>query len=318
MICCDNLPHNGRTVEGIVDRVRAGARPGARRWIGAHVAFPCTMVDRIVPATTDADIAEAGAAARRRRRRAGGRASRTTSWVIENRFAAARPAWEDAGAQIVADVAPFETMKLRLSERQPLDARLPRLPRRARVHLAGVGRPAARGADRAADDGRDPADAQGPAGRRPRRVLRRARRALPQSRAAAPDAADRDGRLAEAPAAAARHRARPARAAAGRSPISRSRSPDGSATRAARTSTGKPIAVADPLAAKFAAIASAAARQRVRCRRRLPRSRAVFGADLSGNARVPRGRWPRRRRTVSRRRPPDARRPPPHSVPPER
>ena len=35
-------------------------------------------------------------------------------WVIEDRFAAARPRWEDDGAEIVADVAPFETMKLRL------------------------------------------------------------------------------------------------------------------------------------------------------------------------------------------------------------
>jgi fructuronate reductase len=35
-------------------------------------------------------------------------------WVIEDRFAGARPRWEDAGAELVADVAPFETMKLRL------------------------------------------------------------------------------------------------------------------------------------------------------------------------------------------------------------
>ncbi len=71
------------------------------------------MVDRIVPATTDADIAEAS-------RRLGVADAATvvaepyTSWVIEDRFKAARPPWEDAGATIVADVAPFETMKLRL------------------------------------------------------------------------------------------------------------------------------------------------------------------------------------------------------------
>ena len=51
------------------------------------------------------------------------------------------------------------------------------------------------------------------------------RRALSQSGAAAPDAADRDGRLAEAAAAAPRHRARPARGRRARSRISRSRSP---------------------------------------------------------------------------------------------
>ena len=113
VVCCDNLPHNGRTVEGIVTAYAQAADPSLAEWIGAHVAFPCTMVDRIVPATTDADIAEAA-------RRLGMTdaapvvAEPFTSWVIENRFAAARPPWEEAGAQFVADVAPFETMKLRL------------------------------------------------------------------------------------------------------------------------------------------------------------------------------------------------------------
>ena len=37
-----------------------------------------------------------------------------TQWVIEDRFPAGRPAWEDVGAQFVADVAPYEFMKLRL------------------------------------------------------------------------------------------------------------------------------------------------------------------------------------------------------------
>jgi fructuronate reductase len=113
VVCCDNLPHNGRTVEGIVTAYAQRSDPALAEWIGAHVAFPCTMVDRIVPATTEADIAavarllgvvDAAPVV----------AEPYTSWVIENRFATARPPWEDAGAQVVADVAPFETMKLRL------------------------------------------------------------------------------------------------------------------------------------------------------------------------------------------------------------
>ncbi len=71
------------------------------------------MVDRIVPATTPADVAEAA--------RLTGLADAAPvvfepfrQWVIEDRFAGPRPAWEDDGAQIVTDVAPFETMKLRL------------------------------------------------------------------------------------------------------------------------------------------------------------------------------------------------------------
>jgi fructuronate reductase len=89
------------------------ADPALAAWIGANVAFPCTMVDRIVPATTDADIAEA-AQLLGVIDAAPVIAEPYKQWVIEDRFVAARPAWERAGAQIVADVAPFETMKLRL------------------------------------------------------------------------------------------------------------------------------------------------------------------------------------------------------------
>ncbi|MCC7039126.1 MAG: mannitol dehydrogenase family protein [Burkholderiales bacterium] len=112
-ICCDNLPHNGRMVEGLVQAYARRHDRALARWIGENVAFPSTMVDRIVPATTDADIAEAA------RELAVADAAPVTAepfgqWVIEDRFLAARPAWERAGAQFVGDVAPFELMKLRL------------------------------------------------------------------------------------------------------------------------------------------------------------------------------------------------------------
>ncbi len=113
VVCCDNLPRNGRTVEGLVASFAQAVDPALADWIGAHVAFPCTMVDRIVPATTPADIAEAAQML--------GVADEVpvvaepfSDWVIENRFAAPRPSWEDAGARVVADIAPFESMKLRL------------------------------------------------------------------------------------------------------------------------------------------------------------------------------------------------------------
>jgi fructuronate reductase len=113
VVCCDNLPHNGRTVEGIVHAYAEAVDPSLAKWIGTNVTFPCTMVDRIVPATTDADVVEAA-------RLLGATdaapvvAESYIQWVIEDRFAGARPRWEDAGAELVADVAPFETMKLRL------------------------------------------------------------------------------------------------------------------------------------------------------------------------------------------------------------
>jgi fructuronate reductase len=113
VVCCDNLPHNGRVVEGIVIAYAQARDPSLAEWIKANVAFPSTMVDRIVPATTDADVAEVAHLL--------GVVDAAPvvcepfgQWVIEDRFAAARPAWEAAGAQLVGDVLPFETMKLRL------------------------------------------------------------------------------------------------------------------------------------------------------------------------------------------------------------
>ena len=129
VVCCDNLPDNGPTVRGLVlayAEAYAAARPGAAGfgaggpdpaalpgWIAAHAAFPATMVDRIVPAATDADRAEA-AALTGLRDLGTVVAEPFTQWVIEDSFAAPRPAWEKAGAQFVTDVAPYEKVKLRM------------------------------------------------------------------------------------------------------------------------------------------------------------------------------------------------------------
>lgn len=91
----------------------AAADPGLLSWMQDNVSFPSTMVDRIVPATTAEDMGETA-------KLLGVddavpvMTEPFCQWVIEDRFAAARPAWEEAGAQFVADVAPFELMKLRL------------------------------------------------------------------------------------------------------------------------------------------------------------------------------------------------------------
>jgi fructuronate reductase len=113
VLCCDNLPANGRTVAGVVRRLAELRDPALGRWIADEVAFPSTMVDRIVPATTDADRAAVSA-------RLGVEdawpvmTEPFTQWVIEDRFVSGRPRLEEAGAEMVADVAPYELMKLRL------------------------------------------------------------------------------------------------------------------------------------------------------------------------------------------------------------
>ena len=122
VLCCDNLRANGPTVRGLVlEYAQAytagragGARPGALPdWIGRRVAFPATMVDRIVPTATDADLADV-AALLGVHDLAAVVAEPFTQWVIEDSFAGPRPAWERAGAQLVPDVAPYEKVKLRM------------------------------------------------------------------------------------------------------------------------------------------------------------------------------------------------------------
>ena len=114
VVTCDNLPANGRLLAGLVRDFAALRDTALAEWIAMNVAFPSTMVDRIVPAVTPADLDDAQTAI-------GLSDAAPVShepfrqWVIEDRFLdAERPAWETAGAQIVADVTPFEHMKLRL------------------------------------------------------------------------------------------------------------------------------------------------------------------------------------------------------------
>ncbi len=113
VLCCDNLPSNGQTVHRLLADYAGLVSPDLAAFVRDAVACPDTMVDRIVPATTDADRARIDAAL--------GLedawpvvAEPFTQWVIEDRFPAGRPVWENAGATLVADVAPFEAMKLRL------------------------------------------------------------------------------------------------------------------------------------------------------------------------------------------------------------
>lgn len=113
VLCCDNLPHNGTLVRGLVLVFAEARDPVLARWIEDHASFPSTMVDRIVPATTDADIADNDTALGMHDA-AAVMHEPFKQWAIEDHFVAGRPRWEKAGAELVDDVAPFEAMKLRL------------------------------------------------------------------------------------------------------------------------------------------------------------------------------------------------------------
>jgi fructuronate reductase len=113
LLCCDNLPENGRTLERLLGEWLAATGPELGGWVETECAFPNTMVDRIVPATTARDLA-ALEARLGMRDEAAVFTERFSQWVIEDRFAGPRPGWDKVGAQFVRDVSPYETAKLRM------------------------------------------------------------------------------------------------------------------------------------------------------------------------------------------------------------
>jgi fructuronate reductase len=106
ILCCDNLPDNGKTTRGAIEPLLDAT---TRAWSDEHVTFPSSMVDRIVPASTQATydraLNELGVSDL-----AAVDAEPFTQWVIEDDFAGPRPDWD---ATFTNDVAGWERLKLR-------------------------------------------------------------------------------------------------------------------------------------------------------------------------------------------------------------
>jgi fructuronate reductase len=113
VLCCDNLPSNGKVVRRLVLEMARLRDPALADWIADKGRFPCSMVDRIVPAASDTT--------RLRTERLLGAQDALAieteaflQWVIEDDFVSGRPAWEAGGAIFTGNVEPYEKMKLRL------------------------------------------------------------------------------------------------------------------------------------------------------------------------------------------------------------
>ncbi|MBO9495896.1 mannitol dehydrogenase family protein [Thalassotalea sp. G20_0] len=114
VLSCDNVPDNGKRARAAVIQMAEAMDKELAGWIREEVAFPCTMVDRIVPAMTEESFADVqaylgtddkGAIVTEAYRQ----------WVIEDHFTMGRPPWDNVdGAMFVADVQPYEEMKLRM------------------------------------------------------------------------------------------------------------------------------------------------------------------------------------------------------------
>lgn len=112
-LSCDNLAQNGHLLAQLIGEYLDRHAPALRGWFEEHCTCPSTMVDRIVPATTDADRAAIEAAIGLHDA-AAVVTEPFSQWIIEDHFAAGRPRWDAVGAKLVSDVTPYETAKLRM------------------------------------------------------------------------------------------------------------------------------------------------------------------------------------------------------------
>jgi len=113
VVSCDNIQGNGDVARSSFSTFAELKEPGLGDWIREHVAFPNSMVDRITPATSDADIDAL-------RERVGIEdacpvvCEPFVQWVVEDTFPSGRPPLDRSGVQLTDDVEPYELMKLRI------------------------------------------------------------------------------------------------------------------------------------------------------------------------------------------------------------
>ena len=113
VMSCDNIQGNGEVARKMFTAFASLRDPELGAWMQENVAFPNSMVDRITPVTTDQDramvaedfgVEDAWPVV----------SEDFEQWVLQDDFPQGRPAYEDAGVQLVDDVEPYELMKLRL------------------------------------------------------------------------------------------------------------------------------------------------------------------------------------------------------------
>ncbi|MEO1249584.1 MAG: mannitol dehydrogenase family protein, partial [Pseudomonadota bacterium] len=113
LLSCDNLRHNGRLLRTAITDLAALTDPDMVTWLQDTLACPSTMVDRIVPKTTQSDIDTIA-------QQCGYQdawpvvAEPFGHWVIEDNFPLGCPPFDSDDISFVQDVGPHEDMKLRL------------------------------------------------------------------------------------------------------------------------------------------------------------------------------------------------------------
>ena len=111
VISCDNLTGNGPRLAAATVQLADHLDPALAHWIQNEIAFPETMVDSIVPASDEASRARTDVVLGLEDFASVQRES-FAQWVIEDRFAGPRPAWDRVGVEIVGAVQPYRQLKL--------------------------------------------------------------------------------------------------------------------------------------------------------------------------------------------------------------
>lgn len=113
-LSCDNIPENGLVLKKAILGLAKARDANLADWIETHTTFPCTMVDRIVPAATSETLNEIRTILGGMTDPCGIACEPFIQWVIEDNFVTNRPNWNEVGAEFVKDVVPYEEMKLRM------------------------------------------------------------------------------------------------------------------------------------------------------------------------------------------------------------
>lgn len=110
ILSCDNLPHNGDTASKAFMKFFGAQDPSLVLWAEEYVTFPNSVIDRFTPAVSSADVRSLND----RNATCDAAPVQTEEyalWVMEDRFADGRPAWERAGATFTDNLEGYEQMK---------------------------------------------------------------------------------------------------------------------------------------------------------------------------------------------------------------
>ncbi len=114
LMCCDNIRDNGHVLKNaLLSFIVASGQSELEEWVRRNVTFPCSMVDRITPRSTDG-LAHEIEALFPRSAASPIHAEKFSQWVLQNDFANDMPNLGQSGVEIVDHVEPYEEAKIRI------------------------------------------------------------------------------------------------------------------------------------------------------------------------------------------------------------